>query len=39
MGHETPFLLLLRPKTKNEEEDPKQINLRPNLAVKETEIN
>jgi hypothetical protein len=38
MGHETPFLLLLRPKTKNEEEDPKKINLKPKLAVKETEI-
>ena len=39
MGHETPFLLSLRPKTGNEEEDPKKIDLRPKLAVKEIEIN
>jgi len=39
MGHETPFLLFLRPETKKEEEDPKKIDLRPKLAVKETEIN
>jgi hypothetical protein len=35
MGHETPFLLFLRPRTENEE-DPKKIDLRPKLAVKET---
>jgi hypothetical protein len=39
MGHETPFLLFLRPKTENQEEDPKKIDLRPKLDVKETEIN
>ena len=39
MGHETPFLLFLRPITGNEEEDPKKIDQRPKLAVKETEIN
>jgi len=39
MGHETPFLLFLRPRTENEEEDHKKIDLRPKLAVKETEIN
>ena len=39
MGHETPFLFSLRPRIENEEEDPKKINLRPKLAVKETEIN
>jgi hypothetical protein len=39
MGHETPFLFSLRPKTGKEEEDPKKINLRPKLAVKETNIN
>jgi hypothetical protein len=39
MGHETSFLLFLRPRTENEEEDPKKIDLRPKLAVKETEIN
>jgi hypothetical protein len=39
MGHKTPFLFSLRPKTGNEEEGPKKIDLRPKLAVKETEIN
>jgi hypothetical protein len=39
MGHETPFPFSLRPKTGNEDEDPKKIDLRPKLAVKETEIN
>jgi len=39
MSHETPFLLFLRPRTENEEEDHKKIDLRPKLAVKETEIN
>jgi hypothetical protein len=39
MGHETPFLLSLRPGTGNEEEHPKKIDLRPKLAVKEIEIN
>ena len=39
MGHETPLLLSLRPRTENEEEDPKKIDLRPKLVVKETEIN
>jgi hypothetical protein len=39
MGHETPFLFSLRPRTENKEEDPKKIDLRPKLAVKETEIN
>jgi hypothetical protein len=39
MGHETPFLLFLRPRTENEEEDPKKVELRPKLVVKETEIN
>jgi hypothetical protein len=39
MGHETPFLFSLRLKTGNEEEGPKKIDLRPKLAVKETEIN
>jgi hypothetical protein len=39
MVHETPFLLFLRPKTENQEEDPKKIDLRPKLDVKETEIN
>jgi len=27
MSHETPFLLFLRPRTENEEEDPKKIDL------------
>jgi hypothetical protein len=39
MGHETPFLFSLRPKTGNKEETLRKINLRPKLAVKETEIN
>jgi len=39
MGHETPFLLSLKPRTRNEEEDPKKIDLRPKLIVKEIEIN
>jgi hypothetical protein len=39
MGHETPFLFYLRPRTGNEEENPKKIDLRPKLAEKETEIN
>jgi hypothetical protein len=39
MGHETPFPFSLRPKIENEEEDPKKIDLRPKLAVKETKIN
>jgi len=39
MGHETPFLSFLRPGTKNEEEDPKKIELKPKLAVKQTKIN
>jgi len=39
IGHETPFLLFLRPITKNKEEDPKKIDLRPKLVVKEIEIN
>jgi hypothetical protein len=39
MGHETPFLFSLRLRIGNEEEDPKKIDLRPKLAVKETEIN
>jgi hypothetical protein len=39
MGHETPFLFSLRPRTGNEEENPKKIDLRPKLAEKETEIN
>jgi hypothetical protein len=39
MGHETPFLFSLRPKTGNGEEDPKKIDLRPKLVVKETGIN
>jgi hypothetical protein len=39
IGHETPFLLFLRPRTKNKEEDPKKIDLRPKLVVKEIEIN
>ena len=39
MGHETPFLLSLKPRTGNEEEDPKKIDLRPKLTVKEIEIN
>jgi hypothetical protein len=39
MGHETPFLLSLKPGTGNEEEHPKKIDLRPKLAVKEIEIN
>jgi hypothetical protein len=34
MGHETLFLLFLRPRIENEEED-----LKPKLVVKETEIN
>ena len=39
MGYETPFLLFLRPRTENKEEDPKKIDLRSKLAVKDTEIN
>jgi hypothetical protein len=39
MGHKTPFLFSLRPRTGNEEENPKKIDLRLKLAVKETEIN
>jgi hypothetical protein len=39
MGHETLFLLFLRPRIENEEEDPKKIDLKPKLVVKETEIN
>jgi hypothetical protein len=38
MGHETPFLFSLRPKTGNEEEDHKKIDLKPKLVVMETEI-
>ena len=38
IGHETPFLLSLRPRIGNEEEDPKKIDLRPKLAMKEIEI-
>jgi hypothetical protein len=37
MGHKTPFLFSLRLRTGNEEEDPKKIDLRPKLVVKETE--
>jgi len=37
MGHETPFLLFTRPITENK--DPKKIDLRPKLPVKETKIN
>jgi hypothetical protein len=36
---ETPFLFSLRPRSGNEEENPKKIDLRPKLAEKETEIN
>jgi hypothetical protein len=39
MGHETPFLFSLRPRIGNEEGDPKKIDLRPKLTVKETEVN
>jgi hypothetical protein len=34
-----PSSFSLRPKTRNEEEDLKKIDLRPKLGVKETEIN
>jgi len=33
------FPLLLKTRNRNEEENPKKIDLRPKLAVKETEIN
>jgi hypothetical protein len=38
MGHETPFLFSLRPETKMKKKNPKEIDLRPKLAKKETEI-